>query len=285
MRYGIHIQNWGDYADPAVLVDLAREAESSGWDGVFLWDHILWRRTGVVPVVDPWVALAAIATVTSRIRLGALVTPLARRRPWKVARETASIDHLSGGRLIFGAGIGEPVEDDFATFGEEGDAKIRAGRLDEGLDILAGLWRGEPFEHRGRHFQVERATFLPPPVQRPRIPVWIGGEWPNKAPFRRAARWDGVFPGKRGVAINETMTPADLREIVVFVAANRDPDLALPFDIVLGGYTSARDRAHATETVAAYAEVGLTWWLEGLNDFARTSVDARERVRSGPPIG
>jgi hypothetical protein len=279
--YGVHVQNSGDYGDPRILADLAREAEEAGWDGFFIWDHLLYSVDEMLPVVDPWIALAAIALNTRRVRIGPMVTPLARRRPWKLARETASLDVLSEGRLVLGVGLGEPAEVEFAQFGEESDARTRAAKLDEALAIVTGLWSGEPFSHEGAHYTIQESTFLPSPVQKPRIPIWVGGEWPNKPPFHRAARWDGVFPSKRGVALDEMMTPEDLGEIVGFIGQHRLLDDS--FVVALGGYTPANDRSRAIEIVEAYVAVGLTWWLEGMNSLRGSRQDIRERIRQGPP--
>jgi alkanesulfonate monooxygenase SsuD/methylene tetrahydromethanopterin reductase-like flavin-dependent oxidoreductase (luciferase family) len=281
VRYGVHVQDSGEYGDPRVLAGLAEDAERAGWDGFFIWDHLVYALGGTAPVTDPVVALSAIAARTERIRFGPMVTPLARRRPWKVARETVSLDVLSEGRMVLGVGLGEPADVEFGGFGEDADPKARAARLDESLDILAGLWTGEPFGYRGARYRVEETTFLPPPVQAPRIPVWVAGEWPTRAPFRRAARWDGVFPSKRGVALDEMMTPEDLHEIVAYIRQERASDA--PFDVALGGYTPASDRQRAAAIVEPYISAGLTWWLEGLNSLRGSLDDARERIRQGPP--
>src|SRR5262249_11423353 len=191
MQYGIHRPPFGPYGDARVLAELAAEAEKAGWDGFFLWDDI--TTAPPIPVGDTWVALTAIALGTKRLRLGPLVTPLPRRRPWKVARETVSLDHLSHGRLILGVGSGGSP-DEFDDLGEEVSAKARAAMLDEGLEVLAGLWSAAPLHFEGTHYHVHGAQFLPRPLQTPRIPVWVAGGWPHTAPFRRASRWDGVFP-------------------------------------------------------------------------------------------
>ncbi|MDQ4076584.1 MAG: LLM class flavin-dependent oxidoreductase [Chloroflexota bacterium] len=281
MDYGIHVQNSGEYGDPRLLAELARDAEQAGWDGFFIWDHLVYALNQTVPVADPVVALAAIAGSTHRVRFGPLVTPLARRRPWKLARETVSLDTLSNGRFVLGVGLGEPADVEFSRFGEEADAKVRAGKLDESLDILSGLWTGEAFRYRGAHYRVEEVTFLPSPVQSPRIPIWVAGEWPNKPPFRRAARWDGIFPSKRGVAVDEMMSPGDLEEIVRFIKQERSVDD--PFVVALGGYTPAHDQRKAVAIVDPYIDVGLTWWLEGINSLRGSMGEARERIRQGPP--
>jgi alkanesulfonate monooxygenase SsuD/methylene tetrahydromethanopterin reductase-like flavin-dependent oxidoreductase (luciferase family) len=281
LRYGVHVQNSGDFGDAAVLARLARDAEMAGWDGFFIWDHILFEVQQPTPVVDPWVALTAVAMSTERVLLGPLVTPLARRRPWKLARETVSLDRLSGGRLVLGVGLGDRVEEDFATFDEVVDARLRAAKLDESLEILVGLWSGEQFTYSGEHYRLATSVFLPTSAQSPRIPIWVGGEWPNKRPFRRAAGWDGVFPSKEGVALDEMMTPDDLKEIVTYVKANRSR--SEPFDVVIGGYTPGDDPDRASHIVAAYREVGVTWWLEGINSLRGPIGDMHVRIRQGPP--
>ncbi len=192
MKFGLYLPNFGPFGDARTLAELAAQTEQAGWDGFFIWDHIN-RKPEYGPVVDPWVALTAAAMRTMRIKLGALVTPLPRRRPWVLARQTASLDHLSGGRLVFAAGIGSGQDFEWGGFGEAVEAKQRAAMLDEGLQVLAGLWSGQPFSFEGRYYRVQPTQFLPPSTQQPRIPVWIGGNWPSQAPLRRAAQWDGAF--------------------------------------------------------------------------------------------
>lgn len=274
-KFGVFLPNFGPFADPGALAELAAEIEQAGWDGVFLWDHIAWADDPEVPVVDPWITLAAIATATERIRLGALITPIARRRPWKLARETVSLDHLSEGRLVFGTGLGYSAPVEFAAFGEPDDDRVRARILDEGLSVLDRLWSGEPVRFEGEHFHVDSQPFLPRPVQRPRIPVWVAGWWPRRRPFERAARWDGVFPELVGGA---TPSPADVRAIRETVASARETDQ--PFDIVIGGRTEA---ASARRQLSEYAGSGMSWWLEKVDPQWRFSLDeVRRRVESGP---
>jgi alkanesulfonate monooxygenase SsuD/methylene tetrahydromethanopterin reductase-like flavin-dependent oxidoreductase (luciferase family) len=174
------------------MAELARLAEDHGWDGFFVWDHVTWLRTDPQPVADPWILLTAVALATTRLRLGTMVTPVARRRPAKLARETSTLDQLSAGRLILGVGLGSPLADEFTAVGEPDDPKLLARRLDEGLDVLAAAWSGDPVRLHGTTQHVDGVTFLPRPVQRPRVPVWVGGTWPNKAPVGRALRWDGA---------------------------------------------------------------------------------------------
>jgi alkanesulfonate monooxygenase SsuD/methylene tetrahydromethanopterin reductase-like flavin-dependent oxidoreductase (luciferase family) len=281
MRYAVGIPNVGDYGDPRLLVELARDAEAAGWDAVLLWDHVAYRRRGW-PVADPTVILTAIAAATSRVRVGLLAAAIPRRRPWKLARETATLDLLSGGRLILGAGLGSQAHEEYAAFGEDGDPRARAARLDEGLEVLTGLWRGEPFSHEGSVYRVEETVFLPRPAQLPRPPLWIAGRWPNRPPFRRAARWDGVVPTHAAVGHAGTMTPAQLDEIVRYTLAHRPARLG-PFEVVVEGHTAGRDRAADHQRVAALEAAGLTWWVEKLGWFHGPVATARQRVRAGPP--
>jgi alkanesulfonate monooxygenase SsuD/methylene tetrahydromethanopterin reductase-like flavin-dependent oxidoreductase (luciferase family) len=275
--YGIDLPVIGEYADVRTLAALAREAEATGWDGFFLYDQI--APPAPTPLVDTWVALSAVALSTERIRFGPLVTPLARRRPWKVARETATLDRLSGGRLILGVGLGsDPAE--FDDLGEAADLRVRAALLDEGLAVLDGLWRGQPFSYSGRNYQLREALFLPSPIQSPRIPIWVGGIWPNRAPFRRAARWDGAFPHYRGGDGPGMMPPDALRELVAFIWQHRTS--ADPFDVVIRNKAPSDDPAREADRIAVYAGAGLTWWLEGVEGRAGIA-DVRARIRQGPP--
>jgi alkanesulfonate monooxygenase SsuD/methylene tetrahydromethanopterin reductase-like flavin-dependent oxidoreductase (luciferase family) len=296
MKFGVFVSNFGDYSDFNKLLQLARETESAGWDGFFLWDQLLVDKNITMPVADPWIALAAIAATTKRLRIGPLVTPLARRRPWKVARETISLDHLSGGRTVLGVGSGGPPEVEFGCFGEETDDKVRAKKLDEALDVVTGLWSGESVCYSGEYFRIDGVRFLPQPVQRPRIPIWVGGMLPNKAPFRRAARWDGVFPLKvppQGVSGGDLLSeqelkwesfwlnPDELREVVTFV--NRHRQQSGPFDFVASGATPTKERGKASEKVTPFEKVGATWWLEWLEEQRGTFEQMEERVAAGPP--
>lgn len=277
MRFGIDLPTTGDYADVRLLAELAGEAERCGWDGFFVYDQVAGEESE--PLADPWLALTAVALATSSLRFGTLVTPLARRRPWKVAREAVTLDQLSGGRLVLGVGLGAGAAE-FDDLGEAADPKQRAEMLDEALAILTGLWRGEPFDFEGRHYRLRRAHFLPPPRQRPRIPVWVGGIWPNQAPMRRAARWDGVFPHFR----DGMMPPAELRRLVEYIMALRAPSgqEERAYDVVLRNKLGDMPPAEEAAFVAAYADAGLTWWLIG-TECASTVEAMFQRIRRGPP--
>lgn len=278
MRYGIYLSNFGKAISARSLADLADEAERAGWDGFFLWDQILGSKSNRLPMVDPWVALTAMAMKTEHIRLGTTVTPLARRRPWKLARETVTLDHLSKGRLTLSVGLGDPPDAEFSHFGEDADPQIRAKKLDEGLEILTGLWNGKAFEFRGEQFSLEKTVFRPPAFQSPRIPIWVGGFWPNKAPFRRAALWDGAFPLKSG----SKMTGKDLQEIRAYIEQHRES--TGHFDLVMMGYSPGDDREKAAKILRPYMAAGLTWWLESLFREKNSYSDMLSRIRQGPPL-
>jgi alkanesulfonate monooxygenase SsuD/methylene tetrahydromethanopterin reductase-like flavin-dependent oxidoreductase (luciferase family) len=194
LRSALWLPLFDELADPAAVARLAAEAEETGWHGLFVWDNVNWRAP-VEQVADPWITLSAAAVVTERLRLGPMVTPLARRRPAKVARETATLDLLSGGRLTLGVGLGsDRFAGELSGTGEQLDDRQRGQMLDEALQILTAAWSGRPVQHRGAHYTVDGITFLPRPVQRPGVPVWVAGYPGRVAPLRRAARYDGFFP-------------------------------------------------------------------------------------------
>jgi alkanesulfonate monooxygenase SsuD/methylene tetrahydromethanopterin reductase-like flavin-dependent oxidoreductase (luciferase family) len=279
-QYAIVTPNYGEYGYARVLADLAQRAEANGWDGFFTWDHINATFAEPEPMVDAWVALSAMAMATERIRIGTWVTPVARRRPWKLAREAASVDQLSGGRLTLGVGLGAPASAEYGAFGEDPDARVRAQKLDEGLAVLGGLWSGEPFSFEGKHHRVSDVTFLPVPVQQPRIPVWVAGEWPHRAPFRRAARWDGVAPLSANLEWDELISVEDVRELVDFVSEQRGS--LDGFDVAITGPTPA-DPPAAAGLLLPYVEAGMTWWLEGCHHRRGTLADTIGRIEAGPP--
>ena len=284
MKYGF-VLPWGDARTTA---EMAAVAEGQGWDGFFVWDPV-WG-------VDPWVALAAAAMLTKRIRLGTMITPVSRQRPWTLAGQTAALDNLSGGRVILSVGLGA-LDTGFAEFGEETDRPARAELLDEGLAIIDGLWRGQPFSFSGKHYHVRPTTFSPPPppVQQPRIPVWVVAAWPRPRSVRRALRWDGILPAKMtGPGQFEAVTPEDVRQIAAYVREHRAPETPEktgfppetrffpPFDIVVDGQTPGADPAAAAERVRPFAEAGATWWIETL--WGESELEAvRQRILQGPP--
>jgi alkanesulfonate monooxygenase SsuD/methylene tetrahydromethanopterin reductase-like flavin-dependent oxidoreductase (luciferase family) len=263
VKHGIFLPPFGPFGDPAVLVDLAVAAEHAGWDGFFLWDHLRHRVDG--PYVDAWIALAAIAARTERLRIGPLITPLPRRRPWKLAREAVSLDHLSRGRLVLGAGIGTDHSREFTAFGEPGDDRTHAELLDEGLEVVTQLWTGEYVHHHGAHFHIDNVQFLPRPLQQPRIPIWCGAHWRHRAPLRRAARYDGVVP------IGD-LPPDALKDLLSDVRRHRTSDR--PFDVAISSWT-------ATAGPAQYEAAGATWWLEAFRPETPLKT-AQSAVERGP---
>jgi len=278
-RCAIGVPNVGPFGDPLLLVDLAVAAEEHGWDGFFVWDHLLWRDPRW-DVADPVVVTAAAAARTARIRVGILVNVLARRRVGKVAREAVTLDRLSGGRLVVGAGLGS-LAAEFTAFGESGDPWKRAGRLDESLRLLDALWSGEPVTVRGEYLTAADVTMQPRPVQQPRIPIWCGGRWPNQAPFRRAARWDGVMPTHFSYGLGQTMPPEELRAAIQYTQEHRTA--GGPLDVALEGCTDGAAPDRGAQHVTPYLAAGLTWWIEALGWWRGTPLDAMTRVRQGPP--
>lgn len=280
MHYGVNVPNFGWWAEPANFVELAGVTEAAGWEGLFVWDHLIFSDG--LPLSEPWVLLAAAATVTRRIRLGPMVTPLPRRRPWEVARQATTLDRLSNGRLILGVGLGFPPEKEFGWFGGVEDTAIRAEMLDESLEIIRGLWSGEPFAFSGRHYDLHEMTFQPVPVQQPGIPIWVAGSWPNRAPFRRAARHDGVFPLFATSGGMELPTPAQLAEITNYVGEYRG-DPRAPFDVVLA-VGDAEVRTASSDMAQAYHEAGATW-VHVFPEMEQEPAAFLESVAQGPPRG
>jgi alkanesulfonate monooxygenase SsuD/methylene tetrahydromethanopterin reductase-like flavin-dependent oxidoreductase (luciferase family) len=279
MHYGVILPN----VDILTLADLARTAEAAGWDGVFIWDTLFGT--------DAWIALATIATQTTRIRFGTMLTPLSRRRPWKVANEVVTLDHLSNGRVVLPVGLGATGPDhpnsEFHKVGEETDRKIRARMLDESLDILDGLWSGQPFSYDGDYFHIHDVTYSYTPVQTPRVPIWVVGAWPRPQSMRRVLRCDGVLPVKMNADRSfATLLPDDIRELKAYVEKRRT--LTTPFDIVVGDETPGDDPVRAAEIVRPWAEAGATWWLEDVWRTPETEggvAGMDMRVRQGPPRG
>jgi alkanesulfonate monooxygenase SsuD/methylene tetrahydromethanopterin reductase-like flavin-dependent oxidoreductase (luciferase family) len=226
------------------LVRLAVDVDAAGWDGFFVWDHLQLFRDMDLELHDPWVLLGAVAQATTRVRLGTMVTPLSRRRPWKLAKEVTTLDHLSGGRAVLGIGLGFPPDDEFTAFGEDASLAGRARRTDEGLDLLDDLLRAGPVVHHGAAYDVD-AHLRPDPVQAPRPPIWVGATAPHRPPLARAARWDGVFPiGGDGMP----MPPSELKRYVGDLAGRAG------FELVSG--------RHPDHSVEAYADVGVTWLVD-----------------------
>jgi alkanesulfonate monooxygenase SsuD/methylene tetrahydromethanopterin reductase-like flavin-dependent oxidoreductase (luciferase family) len=269
MQSGLFFPLFDELADPAVVAHLATEAEELGWDAVFLWDHLRWREP-VIEVADPWITLAAVAAATRRIRLGPMVTPLARRRPAKVARESVTLDRLSGGRLTLGVGLGsDRFGSEWSMTGEELDERRRAGMLDEALEILTAAWSGEVVEHRGEHYSVAGMRFLPRPVQLPAIPIWVAASYGKPRPLQRAARYQGLVPAN-------LEHPDQLEEMVAQVSELRKESGGEtgPFDVIASLAPGIDPHP--------YVRAGATWWLVEMPAHGVSLSRFRELIKAGP---
>ncbi len=286
MKFGLGLP----YNQVRAVLRWAQLAETAGWDGCFLGDAI-WCE-------DPMIALAAAATATSRIRLGTMIIPVPLRRPWKIASESVALDRLSDGRLILGLGAGAVWMGWHAFPDEVTDTKARAAMLDETIDILTLLYRGRPFDYDGQYYhlrltELDEMHYPPKPVQQPRIPLWVPGLWPRKKSMQRVLKGDGLLVEKVGEDGRSTeATPDDVRQMKAFVAANRT--LTTPFDIVMNGSTKDLDPTQQKETLLAWQDAGVTWWIEDLSPYGRGLGWAEkwtpeiveqlwQRLRQGPP--
>jgi alkanesulfonate monooxygenase SsuD/methylene tetrahydromethanopterin reductase-like flavin-dependent oxidoreductase (luciferase family) len=269
IKQGLLFPNHG--SDPRFLAEIALEAEKAGWDGFFIWDNLV--------ALDPTIGLAAIAYATSKIKIGSMVFNVGRRRPWKLGRELVAIDHLSQGRLIIGAGLGD--EGAYTTYGETGGLKPRAEKLDEGLEILSGLLSGEEFEYTGKHYQIKKTQFRDKPVQESHVPIWIGGLWPNKGPFRRAAKYDGIMPHTvRSTTLGEQLTHEEVKDIMRYIESHRKGSMD---DFTLAMLSSTPpEEDQAREIISPFIELGAKWWVESVFEWQIPMEDAIERVKAGP---
>jgi hypothetical protein len=274
MKYGFVLP----YGDARIAADFAFEAEQTGWDGFFVWESV-WGW-------EAWLMLTAAAMRTERIKLGTMITPVSRMRPWELASKTVTLDHLSNGRVILAVGLGA-IDTGFAEFGEETDRKMRAELLDEGLDIVTGLWQGQPFNYDGQHYHIKETKFYPPPppLQKPRIPIWVVGAWPKEKSMQRVLRYDGLLPNVFDAdgKIRE-MTPDDVRAMHEYSVAKRSA--VTPFDLVVEGHTPGDEVDRAAETVRMWSDAGATWWIEALWGAPDQPVDldaVLQRIRQGPP--
>jgi alkanesulfonate monooxygenase SsuD/methylene tetrahydromethanopterin reductase-like flavin-dependent oxidoreductase (luciferase family) len=283
-----------EYSDPHNLLELAKDTEEAGWEGFFICDHLLLDPDGQLGLADPSIMLGAIAAITDKVIIGSMVTPVSRRRPWKLAKEFASLDQLSNGRLRIGVGLGG-LDQEFSNFGENPDKKVLAKKTDEGLAIMEKLHTGEAVNFDGEIYHITNARLLPRPVQRPRIPVWVAAMLPLKAGQRRAARWDGIMPHVMPANLDETQdisdvdmrvlmspSPDQIRGVIEFTSELRDTDD--PFDVVASGITHGMPIEDISSKLQSYQDAGATWWLEWLNcGQPGTLEQVREQIRAGPP--
>jgi hypothetical protein len=269
MRFSVTFGAVGPGRDPQGLGELARMAEDCGWDAVFLEDYLVYQGDSSQPTYDPWICLAAMATATSTIRLGTTVTPVPRRRPWKLAAEAVALDHLSGGRLILGVGIGDPGDPFLRGVGEPSEPHVLAEKLDESLEIIDALWTGEPVSYAGKHYRLDGVQLTGRPIQRPRIPIWVGGNLLVPAVRRRILRWDGSCAYKGTTDDPQQITAADVRVLLREVASDR-------------GSTDGFDFKASGGKPADFADSGATWWGRWIPPGALA--DAHEILRAGPPL-
>ena len=300
MRFGVTLPNTGYGGDPATLIQLAVDAEEAGWDGVFFWDtpYAAAPNEPIMEFADAWVVLAGVAQRTERVRLGTMLTPLAWHRPWLIARQAATVDRLSGGRFTLSVGLGAPDDEGPWFGGDEFDRRTRAAMLDEALAILEGLWGGEPFSFEGEHFSTREVTFLPRPVQQPRIPIWVVGAWPRdpdmwprRKSMRRAIRFDGLLPnvfGADGQMVFDASPDEsldDLRAMSTWV--DREGTGEGSYDIVIERSLGTLDDAEARAEAARWEEAGATWWLDDawweMYGAPGDAEPLRRRILRGPP--
>jgi hypothetical protein len=273
MKYGVVMRT---DIDLDLISELACDAEKYAWDGFFVWDGFLGP--------NPWILLASVATRTEQIRFGVMVTAATVRRPWQLASETATLDRLSKGRLILSLGLGAADDLGFDRVGEQVDRKLRAELLDETIDLLKGLWTGQPFRYEGKNYRLRDVTLNITPMQQPRIPIWVVGAWPRMKSMRRVLRCDGLIPAKMTpIGISDDITTEDLREISAFV---KDKLGNASFDIIMEGETPGHDKERAAKIVGPFIEAGATWWLEGVatTPYRLGGVEGvRTRIVQGPP--
>lgn len=278
MKYGLTMASAGPAGDPQSMGELAHIAEESGWEGFFLEDYIVWQSHPDVPTYDPWITLAAIAMRTQRMRIGTKVTPLARRRPWKVAQELVALDHLSNGRAILGIGLGDSGADlSFTQFNELLDPRRRARMLDEAIEIITRVWSGEPFSFDGEFYTIGEIQILPKPVQQPRIPVWVGGGYPNRGPLERALRWDGSCMYRQE---GHWMQPEDVRHLREMLIERRGT--ADGYDISVGGGTRWEDEGEQRLYMQSIAAEGVNWWCEYIPPDTGDFEVLRKLIARGP---
>ncbi|GAB3927829.1 hypothetical protein GCM10011575_10880 [Microlunatus endophyticus] len=276
MHYGLDLSAVGPCGDPTTMVALARLAEVSGWDGIFLEDYVFFHDPEV-PAYDPWVTLSAIAVATSSITIGTCVTPVARRRVWKLAAEAMTLDRLSGGRLVLGVGLGDAGSKDFGGVGEPVDPRERALALDESLDVLAALWSGEPVTYHGRFVSVDDVRLPALPVQRPRIPIWVGGCARFDGPRQRALRWDGSCMYGTPPPQWVDLTVADVIALK-YEARRLGKD---DFVVTVGGRPRRDDLGAEIDYVTSLEQAGADWWCEYVPP-ATAVEDARTLISNGP---
>ena len=288
VKHGLFMPNTIIGADAPRIVDYAIAAEEAGWDGFFPDDVLVnpfpspdlaqvgdpegnWNPDAYEDFIDPWISLAGIATRTERIKLGTWITPLPRRQPWQVTRDIATLDRLSNGRVVAGFGLGRRT--DYEKFGARWDPKALARRYDEALEIISRFWAGERVTFNGEHFTIDDVAVLPTPKQRPRPPILIAGFWPNKKPFQRGARWDGIMP-HFGVGVDRGRSPEEsVREMLGWYhSITDDPgDIFMPYS----------PPGASDEYIDLCLELGATWFYTAPKRECLDDIEGW--IRQGPP--
>lgn len=276
MKYGFILP----FGDANTAADYAEEAEKIGWDGFFVWESI-WG-------VDAWVSLAAAAILTKRIKLGTMLSPLSRMRPWKIASEVTSLDRLSIGRAILSVGLGA-MDTGYAAFNETTDRKTRAELLDESLEIITGLWSGKPVKFSGKHYRVDTSllpeSFAHPelPIQKPSVPIWVVGAWFRQKSIDRAMKYNGIIPNFFDVNGNIAMgtpSPSQIQDVAEYVASHKKHGHLM--DIIVEGQTQGDSPRLSRDKVKQHESAGATWWLESM--WHETDPQAvLLRIHQGPP--
>jgi alkanesulfonate monooxygenase SsuD/methylene tetrahydromethanopterin reductase-like flavin-dependent oxidoreductase (luciferase family) len=282
MRFGFVIP----HADAREFAELAALGEQRGWDAVFTWEAV-WG-------LHAWVTLGAAAMVTERIRLGTMLTPASRWRPWDLTSAVLTVDRLSGGRAVMGVGLGA-LNGNWTSFEDDEGRRVRAEKLDECLAVYDGLMRGQPFTFDGTHYSAKPVGELvpDPPVQQPRPPVWVVGAKvagrPRQPSLERAARWDGLIPAVIDNGENRDLTgPAELADVVGEVmelraAAGLGRD---PYDVIIEADSSGEFVQREPADPASWAAAGATWWIESWWSLERDEAglaEVRRRIEAGPP--
>lgn len=273
INFGIYIANFDIFESPIDYLDLAVATEENSWDGFFMWDHTV----GIPgkPASETFTTLSAIASKTNNIKIGTTVTGLPRHRPWNLARKVATIDHISNGRFIFGIGLG--ARDEYSPFNEENDNKILKEKVDESLQIIQGIFEKDHFSFSGKHYQLNDVSFNPKPKQK-NLPIWVAGTWPYKGPFRRAAKFNGIFPLSADPD-EIRLSPKEYQDIISFINQFRDPKS--DFDVVSHMYTTGNKEDDAW--ISDYIDVGVNWLIEVIYPGRASKKEIFDRIKKGPP--
>ncbi len=297
-RFAVAVPNLGPFANPAAIVSLALLAEEAGWDGFFLWDHLLWTWPEPTDVIEPWPVLGAIAQTTTRLMIGTMVTPVARRRPWQLAREVITLDHLSRGRMMLGVGLGSPDED-FTPFWphpssaraptprelEAAEHRERWRRFHDGLQLLDQLLRGATADRDDALLTARDVTLRPRAYRNRTIPILVGGRATTMRGLHLAAEHAGGVP----IAFDqESPGQPSLQQVRTYATTIRQA--AAPRTPVVAIWAHTDGRPRAASDIKPYIDAGVDWWIETVpggeeTDDPRNTIDfLRKRITVGPAM-